>query len=291
MAKILDNLRSQGAEFVPLDELMESLAKSSRHSLVAITLDDGYLDNLSVALPVFEAYSAPFTVYVTTGLIDGTADPWWYSLQSLVLNNEAITVPGTPSPSPLPTGNWKEQESAYRALYRFVGEAGANRPAALAEIWRANGLESPPDNGRLFMSWDEIRQLDQSPLATVGAHTVTHPRLSWLEPDGIRSELEQSRLRLEAELGHPIKHVAYPHGSERDLPHGISDLAKAAGFETGTTTIPRNLSPGDLRVPWTLPRKAIPGEIEDLELMNRFLGGWDDWFNPRLRRRLAQTKE
>jgi peptidoglycan/xylan/chitin deacetylase (PgdA/CDA1 family) len=288
LASLLEMLSRQGCAFVPMDELLGSLGKSSPRRLIAITLDDGYRDNLTEALPVFEQFGVPFTVYVTPGLIDGTADPWWYSLQTLVLGKPEVRLPD--DAAPLPCGSPAEREKAYRALYRHVGDAGSARSAALAAIWQANKLDGPPDNGELFLTWDELKTLDAHPLATIGAHTLTHPRLIWLDAAAIGNELTGSRERLERELGHPVPHVAYPHGSERDLPEGITDLARAAGFTTGTTTLPRCLSAPDLGLAWTLPRKAVPGEIEDLDLADRMLSGWDDRFNPRLRQRLAATK-
>lgn len=239
LSQLLGRLKDQGCEFVSLDELLENLASSRSRRMINITFDDGYRDNLTEALPIFEEFAAPFTVYVTPGLLDGTIDPWWYSLQTLVMQRSEISLPSDRDPKTLNTDSNTGKETAYRALYRLVADAAEHRLAALDEIWSANHLAGPPDNGDLFLTWDELRQLDSSPLVTIGAHTLTHPRLSWLDNESINRELSGSRERLEHELGHPVHHVAYPHGSERDLPLGISDLAEAAGFKTGTTTLPR----------------------------------------------------
>ena len=36
----------------------------------SFTTDDGYADNLTVALPLFRKYRAPLCVYIPTGQID-----------------------------------------------------------------------------------------------------------------------------------------------------------------------------------------------------------------------------
>src|SRR3989442_12989080 len=50
--------------------LVETLSRSKRDSLVAITFDDGFRDNLTVALPLLERFSLPMTLFVAAGFID-----------------------------------------------------------------------------------------------------------------------------------------------------------------------------------------------------------------------------
>jgi peptidoglycan/xylan/chitin deacetylase (PgdA/CDA1 family) len=54
---------------VPLNEMLTRTGRPR----VAITFDDGFRDNLTVALPLLEKYSMPATVFVTAGFVD-TAD-------------------------------------------------------------------------------------------------------------------------------------------------------------------------------------------------------------------------
>ena len=49
--------------------LEETLRTPSRRNLVAITFDDGFRDNLTVALPLLEKYQLPMTLFVTAGFI------------------------------------------------------------------------------------------------------------------------------------------------------------------------------------------------------------------------------
>ncbi|HEV2884248.1 MAG TPA: polysaccharide deacetylase family protein [Pyrinomonadaceae bacterium] len=49
--------------------LWETLTASESESLTAITFDDGFRDNLTVALPLLEKYQLPFTLFVTAGFV------------------------------------------------------------------------------------------------------------------------------------------------------------------------------------------------------------------------------
>ncbi len=62
------------------------------------------------------------------------------------------------------------------------------------------------------MNWEQIQALDADPLCTIGAHTITHPRLSTLTEDDMRNEIVVSKRRLEEVLVHTVDHFSYPHG-------------------------------------------------------------------------------
>jgi peptidoglycan/xylan/chitin deacetylase (PgdA/CDA1 family) len=88
------------------------------------------------------------------------------------------------------------------------------------------GLELP------LMTWDTARGLVAEGFQC-GAHTVTHPRLTGLDPARCRAELTHARSRLETELGRPIVHLAYPYGSHD---HAVQVIAAEAGYVTACST-------------------------------------------------------
>ena len=67
-----------------------------------------------------------------------------------------------------------------------------------------------PNESELMMNWDEARTLLKSG-HIVGSHTMTHPNVAQVSVDDARSELAESKLKLEKELGEPVEHFAYPH--------------------------------------------------------------------------------
>lgn len=69
-----------------------------------------------------------------------------------------------------------------------------------------------PDK-QLGLSVDEIKQLDKETFCTIGAHTVSHPKLDMLPYEQQYKEIEASIRLLEQLLNHPIHHFSLPHGA------------------------------------------------------------------------------
>jgi peptidoglycan/xylan/chitin deacetylase (PgdA/CDA1 family) len=66
----------------------------------------------------------------------------------------------------------------------------------------------------------------------IGAHTCTHPRLSFLSRDQAKEEIFASKKKLEDRFGFPMDHFAYPYG---DYNQTTVDLVREAGFKTAVT--------------------------------------------------------
>jgi peptidoglycan/xylan/chitin deacetylase (PgdA/CDA1 family) len=66
----------------------------------------------------------------------------------------------------------------------------------------------------------------------IGAHTCTHPRLSFLSLDQAKEEIFASKKKLEDRFGLPMDHFAYPFG---DYNETTVELVREAGFKTACT--------------------------------------------------------
>ena len=73
-----------------MTQLLKTLSekKDIHKPFVCFTMDDGYLDNYTKALPVFERYQVPFAIFVSTDFIDKKAILWWDTLEDLILTND-----------------------------------------------------------------------------------------------------------------------------------------------------------------------------------------------------------
>lgn len=70
---LIQTYMQKGYEFVSMDTVYLYVMSElkCKKKFVAVTLDDGYEDNYSVAYPIFQKYNVPFCVYVTEDYITG----------------------------------------------------------------------------------------------------------------------------------------------------------------------------------------------------------------------------
>ncbi len=67
----------------------------------------------------------------------------------------------------------------------------------------------------------------------IGAHTMSHPRLTTLPPAEVTAELQRSKTALETALQTEIVSFAYPYG---DLNEAVKSAVRGAGFVLGVAT-------------------------------------------------------
>jgi peptidoglycan/xylan/chitin deacetylase (PgdA/CDA1 family) len=74
----LEHLLASPAQVVTLDAALDLLEEPVHGRYVAVTFDDGYRDTLEVAAPILRELGVPATVFLPTGVLDGTAAYDWY---------------------------------------------------------------------------------------------------------------------------------------------------------------------------------------------------------------------
>ena len=97
---------------------------------------------------------------------------------------------------------------------------------------RAGGTldhDDPADDHTRILSWDELRELANGGWA-IGGHTVTHPRLSQLDIETQREEVEGCKRDIERELGREVTTFAYPFGSALDFTATTTRIVQESGY-------------------------------------------------------------
>lgn len=234
LENLIVELRELGYEIISLDDLLSALNYGREVSNLAVfTFDDAYRDTYELAFPLFKNHAAPFAVYVPTAVPDRQFLWWYYMLDDLVYHNDEIEVPIHGETHYFDLTKVHQKERAYAVLGSLFNEiSDRSRKETLEVIFSQHGLDPGTYARKLSMTWDQIRELDNSGLATIGGHSVNHFNLVNMSQEDAFNEMTIGKHIVEEQLGHNIDHFCYPFGEA-----GLREfnLARHIGFKTCTT--------------------------------------------------------
>jgi len=232
---------------VPLAE-----AAAGRPGTVALTFDDGYRGVYQHAFPVLAAHGLPATVFLVTERLGSSRGLWWdelvdrlRALRRMPAGDrplEGLAAPWpellTEAPEPVAVDHYKRCDTATRTIL----------DGRLAQIAAPGPASAQP----VFLSEMEIRVMRAGGIS-FGAHTKTHPLLTWLSDAALRAELTESKASVEALTGEAPCWFAYPDGTfgERER-----DAVRDAGFAGAVQTFRRP----DLGGRHAVPRVGLDAE-------------------------------
>jgi peptidoglycan/xylan/chitin deacetylase (PgdA/CDA1 family) len=227
---------------MPLVELIAALRrKSLPRRAVAVTFDDGYFDNFSLARPILERVQVPATVFVCTGAIDSPHEFWWDELERVFGFTRLpvhLSVTVANREHAWPTSNGMERRAAFQSLHALMLPVPhAERERVLAQLARWARMDRAQRSSHRSLSREELARFGREGIMDIGAHTVTHPLLAALTPEEQRSEICDSRAWLESVTGRPVRTFAYPYGNPGDYNVESVEAVRSAGFEAAFSTV------------------------------------------------------
>lgn len=271
---------------VPLGEVVTAVGGDGLlpPRAVAVTFDDGLLNNHTRAVPVLRRWNVPATFFVVSGFVE-TGELLWSDHVALM----ARAVTSLPPEERLAlrrqvkaAGGPDLPEAADRWVEALKQTPRGMKHAAL-ECLRARfpAIESSEQADPYRpMTPTQINELDRDEQFTIGGHTRDHEILSQCSPEEIRRQVQHDKHRLEAWTGHRIDLFAYPNGRARDLNPSAVSAVREAGYGGACTTRWGNV--GGAADPWRLPRLGIGTDAlkDPTDLLRLSLSG----LHPRLKR-------
>lgn len=230
-------LKEKNFTFLSFDEIIQ-ITKSKKQfpkNSVAISFDDGFANNYDIACPILDDYKIPAIFYVCSGLI-GKDDLFWVDKIEACINNS----------------NKNKIELSLDKLYSFVLNDNKNKIQANEKIKkfckksktniRDNILDElqvitdiTPNNlmseNYKIMNWDQLAQINDNALFTIGGHNLYHDTFTNIEPTKIQNEIFETIKLLEDNLRTKTKHYSYPEGQLADYNERVISELKNQGIE------------------------------------------------------------
>jgi peptidoglycan/xylan/chitin deacetylase (PgdA/CDA1 family) len=220
---------------MPLSEAVEALQRGTLPAAaLAVTFDDGYADNLTLAAPILQRHGIPATVFIATGYLDHGC--MWndrvieafrntrkdeLDLEMLQLGKQAVDSTGA------------RRAAIDRVLNTLKYLPGPQRDDHADAVLRAAGVAAPRG---LMLTREAVPSLARMGV-DVGAHTVSHPILAELPKTQAWDEILASKHELEQLTSHAVSLFAYPNGKPgRDYTPEHVAMVRRAGFTAAVST-------------------------------------------------------
>ena len=224
------------ANVVPLRAALQSLAEGRPlpARAVAVTFDDGYRDNLTVAGPILRELDIPATCFVVPDILSRAVVPWWEKLAWTLTNARADQVAW--EGGSLFLADAARRRTAVADISQRLKRR--DRAAREAAVERLTEVLDPPGSypfEHQFLDWDGARQLRD--FMDLESHSLSHAILAEEPPDGQRRDLAEARRQIEDRLEVDTSVLAYPNGGPADYGPETVEAARAAGYSHAVTTI------------------------------------------------------
>jgi len=274
--EVIRRLREAEIEIVPLDEARRRIVeRDTTRRFVALTFDDGYRDNRDHAWPILRRHGAPFSVFIASRFADGSGELWWVALERAVAKSATIEVAMNGTPRCFDCATDAAKEDAFQAIYWWL-RSMPDETEMRAEIRRLSeraGVDTRGICRELCLGWDELRELRDDPLVTIGSHTHDHLMLAKARPEIVRAEIQTGIDRIGAKLAVRPRHLAYPVGDPTSAGPREFAIAADLGVATALTTRPGVIFADHRDHLTALPRISVNGDFQRLRYLDVLLSG------------------
>lgn len=226
-----------------------------RRDELIITIDDGWRDNFTNALPILKKYEVAATIYLTANFI-GTNHLFWFQEISSILSDPSQDLgqltkaiedvlkryPDSIKARELLNENifqlLTERDRFIEILKRLDSPITLQIAGEISKLRRYNPIKNNEE--RQILNWDEARQMANAGIE-FGSHGLTHRLLDSLDLDETYKELAESKAVIEEKLNRSICSFTYPNGNyNSDIEKLVEKAGYACAFIVGKNPESRN---------------------------------------------------
>ena len=270
LRRCLQYLVDNGYTFISLKTLVQAITEETPlpEKSVVFTMDDGFLDQAKIAVPIFLEFNCPLTFFVISDLLNQNLWPW-DAQTSWIINNtrkNKITIDFPDETLHLEI-NEDNRHEARELIRNYFKEVEATQiPLLLAQLAKAAELDLPQKAPQQYqaLDWQQARDLEKQGIC-FAPHSISHRILSKLDSETAEKEILGSWQQLQNELVNPLNVFCYPTGRILDFGPREIDILKNHGFAGAVSTIPGYIVPDNnpTKRLYSMPRFELPSNMTD----------------------------
>ncbi|WP_260703684.1 polysaccharide deacetylase family protein [Edaphobacter flagellatus] len=201
------------------------------HMSVAITFDDGYIDDYLTSFNILKSNDCTGFFFLVSEYVGTNTIPWWDEIAYRVRNTKKTSL-SFQYPVPLTINLTSDRQPAIRTVLSHYKRPDNHHGEKLLEQLRLQTECELPITGRRFINWEETREMQAAGM-TIGSHTRSHRILGQLSPEDQWLELSKSKKAIEEGIGSSITSIAYPVGIYGSFNQTTERIAQELGYRLG----------------------------------------------------------
>jgi peptidoglycan/xylan/chitin deacetylase (PgdA/CDA1 family) len=259
---------------------------------LAVTFDDGYIDNYTDAYKLAHELQIPITIFLITSYIENGAAYWW--LDNLVQKAQVdqVTIDGHTYYL-----NKLDEQQELAQLIDTQMSSESDKEARQAYLIKMSKMLSAPvpalpeidEESMPMLTWEQIQEMQASGWVAFEGHTHHHPILAGLtDADEACKEVITCRSLVQEKVGQSGLVFAYPHGGIEHIGTNGLLAVQRAGYRWALTTVP---GANTARThPYLIRRVSATSQTHWLIIVLMTSGIWDflahfNWLIKRIKRR------
>ena len=204
---------------MPLEEIIIKLKNGKKipGNSVALTFDDGYKSNYTLAYPILKKYDFHATIFLVTDYID-TGRWLWVNELEYILNRTKVETISMPLEDEKIYLNLESPESKMESYIKLKERLKKMSPILILQTMKflnmnlGVSIEQADIENYKMLSWDDIFSMDKQ-YVDFGCHTATHPILPMIKEKKIlKREIVGAKNELEKKMKKPVQLFCYPNG-------------------------------------------------------------------------------
>ena len=251
---------------VSLEDGIDLMGNSShiKGPTAVVTFDDGYPGNARILLPILKSMNIPSTIFVSTKAVQDQEIYWYDKLinafqseKVIEINLNHLSLECYQINRCKGARNWME----IQRLLTDLKTLDACRRGKLVEdiIRNLNTPHKKASYNITPLTINDLHELANCSLITIGAHSHNHEILPRLSEDDARESIQKSRELLESWINRRVYFFSYPNGNYND---NVIKILKENGFQCSLTTMSGSWEKGDSV--FKIPRIGI-GRYDSLD--------------------------
>jgi len=208
----------------------------------AVTFDDGFENNFSVAVPILEKHLTPATFYVSTNLVNNNLMTWTDQIEYCLNNTYQVSLelPWIKNPYQL---NSKDSKINCLKDIRFHLKKQPQiykYEKIVSMIFEQCGMKIVTSSNHSLdkkMNWGQVSQLHNKKLFTIGGHSHNHVSLGLIESSLMKKEIDTSVKLLLDKANIHSQHYSYPEGQYIDFNDSVIEKLRNSGVKCCPTAI------------------------------------------------------